>query len=184
MNASQQSEQGGLDRDRLAEGVAYAARWIAFQQQLQEIPGLVLAIQYRGEVLLSRGYGFADLEREITMTPRHIFRIASHSKTFTATAIMQLAEQGRLRLDDPLGAHIPWLRGGPAAVTIRQVLNHSAGIIRDGVDGDFWLLDRPFPDLAELRDMAEGSAEILPPNRSCRYSYIGSSLLGPVVGVA
>ena len=61
------------------------------------------------------------------MTPRHIFRIASHSKTFTATAIMQLVEAGKLRLDDRLADSIPWLRplDDLARVTIRQALNHT-----------------------------------------------------------
>jgi CubicO group peptidase (beta-lactamase class C family) len=170
-----------LDSERLREGVGYADRWIGYQQQLQEIPGLVLAVRYRDNLLLCRGYGFADVERQIAMTPQHIFRIASHSKTFTATAIMQLVERGKLRLDDPLGAYIPWLRGGPAQATIRQALNHSAGVIRDGSDADFWQLDRPFPTATGLQGMAE---EILPANDRFKYSNIGFSLLGLVIEAA
>jgi CubicO group peptidase (beta-lactamase class C family) len=170
-----------LDRDRLREGVAYADRWIGFQQELQEIPGLVLAVRYRDELVLERGHGFADVERQIPMTPRHIFRIASHSKTFTATAIMQLVEHGRLRLDDPLGAHIPWLTGEPAAVTVRQAVSHAGGIIRDGPDAAFWLLEQPFPDAAALRRLVEEGAGVLPPNDSFKYSNIGFSLLGLVI---
>src|SRR5919108_4051008 len=96
-------------RAAMLDGVGYADRWLAHRQQLRDIPGLVAAVCLDGQVLLARGYGFADLERQLPMTPEHIFRIASHSKTFTATAIMQLVEQGRLRLDDPLGTHLAWL---------------------------------------------------------------------------
>jgi CubicO group peptidase (beta-lactamase class C family) len=93
--------------DLLREGVAYVDQWMAYQQERRQVPGLALAIGHADQILLSRGYGWANLERREAMTPRHIFRIASHSKTFTATAIMQLKELGKLRLDDLLAAHIP-----------------------------------------------------------------------------
>jgi CubicO group peptidase (beta-lactamase class C family) len=170
-----------IDVDRLREGVAYFDRWIGYQQQLKEVPGVVVAVRYEDQLLLSKGYGFADLERQIPMTPQHVFRIASHSKTFTATAIMQLVEAGKLRLDDELGRYIPWLRGGPAKVTIRQALNHSAGIVRDGNDADYWQLERDFPDAEELQRMVEEGGEVLPANESFKYSNIGFSLLGLVI---
>lgn len=173
-----------LDPERLREAVAYADRWIGFQQQLQEIPGLVLAIRYRDDLLLARGYGFADIEAQVPMTPDHIFRVASHSKTFTATAIMQLVEHGKVRLDDLLGTYIAWLSGAMAAITVRQVLNHAGGIVRDGVDADYWQLMKSFPDGAELRRLVEDGSEVLPANESFKYSNIGFSLLGLVIEAA
>jgi D-alanyl-D-alanine carboxypeptidase len=167
-----------MDRDLLRDGVAYADQWLAHQRELREIPGVVVAIQHDDTLLLSKGYGFADLEPRVPMTPRHIFRIASHSKTFTATAIMQLVEAGRVRLDDPVSAHVPWV---PAAVTIRHLLNHAGGVIRDGVDASFWDLQRPFPDIEGLRELA---TKVLEPNEYFKYSNIGYSLLGVVVEAA
>ena len=87
-----------MDRKLLLDGVAYADQWLAHQREFREIPGMVVAIQHDDDVLLANGYGLANLEHETPMTPRHIFRIASHSKTFTATAIMQLVERGQVRL--------------------------------------------------------------------------------------
>src|SRR5438105_4567037 len=170
-----------VDRELLLDAVAYADQWLAYQQQLKEIPGITVAIRHGDELILSKGYGHANLERHTPVTPRHIFRVASHSKWFTATAIMQLKEQGKLRLDDPLGQYIPWLQGPLAHVTIREVLNHAAGITRDGYDNDHWLLEHPFPDQEQLRKLVEDGGEVLPPNHKLKYSNIGYSLLGTVV---
>ena len=79
------------------------------------------------------------------MTPEHVFRLASHSKMFTATAIMQLVEQGKLRLDDRTAVYVSWLNSD---VTLRQLLNHAGGVIRDGLEADFWRVEQPFPDVA------------------------------------
>ena len=66
------------------------------------------------------------------MTPTTKFRMASHSKLFTAIAIMQLREEGKLRLDDPVAKYLPWFKGKPAGdddgpITIEQLLSHSSG---------------------------------------------------------
>ncbi len=177
---------GQINRDLLRDGVAYVDQWMAYQQERREIPGVVVAIRHEDQLLLSQGYGYADMERAIPMTPRHVFRIASHSKTFTATAIMQLVEQDKLRLDDQLAAYIPWLgqRDTLARVTIRQVLNHAAGIIRDGADADYWRLEGAFPDADELRRLVEEGGAVLDANESFKYSNIGYALLGLVIEAA
>jgi CubicO group peptidase (beta-lactamase class C family) len=166
-----------LDRDALRDAVAYVDQWIAFRHRFRDIPGLVIAVRYGDELALSKAYGFAQLDPPVPMTTRHIFRIASHSKTFTATAIMQLVEQGRLRLDDRASAYIPWLTSD---ATIRQLLNHVSGIIRDGVQADFWRVEQPFPDLSDLRALAP-DCTILPTNTVFKYSNVGYALLGLVI---
>ncbi|MDQ2741448.1 MAG: beta-lactamase family protein, partial [Chloroflexota bacterium] len=173
-----------MNEELLRDAVAYADQWLGYQQQLKEIPAITLAVRLGDEMILSAGYGHADLDRDIPVTPEHIFRVASHSKWFTATAIMQLKEQGKLRLDDPLGEYIPWLRGPLAEVTVRQVLNHAGGITRDGYDNDHWQLEHPFPDREQLRKLVEEGGEVIPPNRKLKYSNIGYSLLGFVVEAA
>jgi CubicO group peptidase (beta-lactamase class C family) len=166
-----------IEHSALRDGVAYADRWLEYRREFRDIPGLVVAIRYDGELLLSKAYGKAKIEGHVAMTSEHIFRIASHSKTFTATAIMQLVEQGRLRLDDRASASLPWLS---SEATIRQLLNHAAGIIRDGRDSDFWQTDRKFPDRDELRDIASLGI-VFEPNQSFKYSNIGFGLLGLVI---
>lgn len=175
-----------LHRDLLRDAAAYAGEWLGYQRERRDLPGLTVAIRYDDQVLLSRGYGYADLERGVSMQPSHIFRIASHSKTFTATAIMQLRERGALRLDDPLADHLTWLPrdGGTEQLTIRQALNHTTGIVRDGHDADYWQLSMSFPDEAGLRRLAEDDALILAANQSFKYSNVGYGLLGAVVAAA
>jgi CubicO group peptidase (beta-lactamase class C family) len=161
----------------MRDGVAYADRWLDYWREFRNLPGLIVAVRHKGELLLSRAYGHANLEHDVPMTTDHIFRIASHSKTFTATAVMQLVEQGRVRLDDRASRTLPWLQ---SEVTIRQLLNHAGGIIRDGRDADFWQLDRPFPDQGELCSMARDGG-VLQPNESFKYSNIGFGLLGLII---
>ena len=137
------------------------------------------------EVLSSVAYGFADLESGTPLRSETLFRIASHSKTFTATAVMQLVERGRLRLDDTLGRWVPWLAdSGVGAVTVRELLAHGAGVIRDGLDGDYWQLHRPFPDEADLASLLGGEAATYARNEVFKYSNIGYTLLGLVITAA
>src|SRR5438270_2057811 len=100
-----------LEMDLLRQGAAYVEQWVGYRQERRDLPGVVVAIWGGDDLVLSRGFGYADIERQIPMTAQHIFRVASHSKTFTATAVMQLVEQQKLRLDDRLSAYIPWLSG-------------------------------------------------------------------------
>jgi CubicO group peptidase (beta-lactamase class C family) len=81
---------------------------------------------------------------------------------------------------------VPWLRelGGLAHVTIRQALNHTTGIVRNGNDADYWQLEQPFPDRDELRRQVEHGGEVLPANESFKYSNIAYALLGLVIEAA
>lgn len=170
-----------MNEELVRDAAAYVDQWLAYQQRLKEIPAVTVAVRLGDELILSKGYGHANLERCIPVTPRHVFRVASHSKWFTGTAIMQLKELGELRLDDVLAQYIPWLQGPLANVTIRQVLNHAAGITRDGYDNDHWQLEHPFPDKEQLRTLVEEGGEVFPSNHKLKYSNIGFSLLGLVI---
>ncbi len=93
-----------------------------------DAPGLVVGINRHGRPLLRRGLGMASLEHGVANTPRTRMRIASTSKHFTALAILLLAEQGRLDLDDPVQRHLPELpRLGTGGPSVRQLLNHTSG---------------------------------------------------------
>jgi len=94
-----------------------------------KLPGLSAAIVRGDEVVWAKAFGFRDLERGLAATPHTLYGIGSVTKSFTALSIMQLAEQGKLRLDDPVGRHVP-LDIKPAGETIRisHLLSHSSGI--------------------------------------------------------
>jgi CubicO group peptidase (beta-lactamase class C family) len=160
----------------------YLDSWLGFRQRLLRVPGVQAAMAVDGELVLSTAYGFADVEAEVAMTPDHLFRVASHSKMFTATAVLQLVESGQLRLDDPVAAHLSWLEGSDiAGRTLRELLSHGSGIIRDGLDADHWQLSQPFPDHGGLRLVALDHASVLDANERFKYSNITFSLLGEVV---
>lgn len=158
-------------------------RWLAYRVWHGRVPGAQVAIGVAGEVLLSRSYGLADVEQGTVLGEDHLFRIASHSKTFTATVILQLVEQGRLGLEDPVGAHVAELAEDETVgqVRIRELLEHTAGLLRDGRDADYWQFERPFPDRAELLALVRAGGAKGQPGALFAYSNLGYSLLGLVV---
>ncbi|WP_051172634.1 serine hydrolase domain-containing protein [Microbacterium indicum] len=169
-------------RDLIASLEEPIARWIDGQSAYKGATGVQLAVAYRGELLLEQAWGFANLETGEEMTTDHLFRIASHSKTFTATSILRLAESGALRLDDIVEAHVPDLSGTPmGALSVRALLGHQAGVIRDSSDGDFWQHVFPFPDRAELIEILRTEGVVFEPNTHFKYTNIGYGLLGLVI---
>ena len=91
-------------------------------------PGASLAVIKKGEVIYTRGYGSANLEYDIPITPSTVFHVASVSKQFTAFAIALLAHQGKLRLDDDIQKHLPEVPDFGRSVTIRHLIHHISGM--------------------------------------------------------
>jgi CubicO group peptidase (beta-lactamase class C family) len=174
----------------VASADAYWDSWLAFRQNFERLPGVQAAVWHGDGLVLSTAHGWADTGSADTgspapMTASHLFRIASHSKTFTATAVFRLLETERLRLDDRVDTWLTWMTGHPLADrTLRELLAHGAGVVRDGHDGDFWQLGRGFPDDLALQTVATDRADVLPANQEFKYSNIGYSLLGQVVAAA
>jgi CubicO group peptidase (beta-lactamase class C family) len=167
--------------DRWLKGALdYIPSWLDYQIQSNQQPGCLLAIVHRGKVVLERGFGVANLATGEAMTPRHRFRIASHSKSFTASGILKLREQKRLRLDDPVGDYVKGLHRKTAEVTIAQLLSHTAGVLRDGHDAGYFDGRLPFPD-ADALLKAFASAPVIEPGLRLKYSNHGYGLLGLVI---
>jgi D-alanyl-D-alanine carboxypeptidase len=161
----------------------YYRSWLGYRRWFLRIPGVQACVAEDGVPRLSAALGTADEPAGLPLTERHLFRIASHSKTFTAVLVLRLVEQGRLRLDDPVAARVPRLVGSALAeITLRELLSHGSGVIRDSEDGDFWQLQRPYPDRDELlRITADPSAAVLPRHERFKYSNIAYGLLGLVI---
>jgi D-alanyl-D-alanine carboxypeptidase len=155
----------------------YIPRWLEYQMRLSEQPGCVIAIAYKGKLVLEQAFGHADLAQGIALTPRHRFRVASHSKSFTAAGVLKLREQGRLKLDDQVGKFVSGLHPKVASATMSQLLSHTAGLIRDGFDAGQWSDRRAFLNEAELRaDLADGPT--IDANTRLKYSNHGYGLVG------
>lgn len=173
--------------DALREALAYVDSWIEYRIWKLCTPGAQVAVWFDGAIQFSKAYGVSNCDTREPLTASHLFRIASHSKTFTATAIMQLVEAGKLRLDDSAGSWIPELAeaGSPLAkATVRELVSHSAGVIRDGVDSTFWTHNRPFPGEDELLELSIREGAVRQPEATFKYTNIGFSLLGMIIGKA
>src|SRR3954463_148144 len=99
-----------LDPSRVRAASEYIGSWLDVNFRNSSLPALQVAIRHGDELVLSRAFGWADVGRGERLTTVHAFRIASHSKTFTATALMQLKERGALHLDDEVSRHLGWFR--------------------------------------------------------------------------
>jgi CubicO group peptidase (beta-lactamase class C family) len=124
------------------------------------------------------------LERRLPATPTTIYRIASISKLFTATAIMQLRDAGKLRLDEAVSERLPWFsikktyEGGPP-ITIRHLITHTSGLPRE-LTGVNWS-DLTFPGREDLRRVLPDQETAFPPETEWKYSNLAMSLAGEIV---
>jgi len=164
----------------LKPALGYVPEWLEMQMRQSRQPGCIVAIADHGRVVLEQAFGSADLEAGEVLTPRHRFRVASHSKSFTACGIMLLRERKRLRLDDEVGVYVPNLHPDVARVTLAQLLSHSGGIVRDGPDAGQFSGGRPFLTREELLADLEAPPAI-EPNTRFKYSNHGFALLGLVI---
>jgi CubicO group peptidase (beta-lactamase class C family) len=165
----------------LGAALDYVPQWLDFQMAAFERPGCCIAVVQRGKVIHESAYGFADLGRRAALTPRHRFRVASHSKSFTAAGILRLREAGRLKLDDAIGAFVTGLHPKVAETTIQQVLSHSAGLRRDMPDAGYFADRRPFPSDGELMAELRRTPPLIEPNTRFKYSNVGYALLGRLI---
>lgn len=162
----------------------YLQFWLEYQRDLARVPGVQVAVRVGGELAASFALGVANEATGERLTPGHLFRIASHSKTFTATGIFQMVETGILRLDDPAGQWLPELEGSPAAsMTVRELLGHQSGINRDGADSEYWQQFHDFPNRGALIGLCRAEA-VFAPNQHFKYSNMGYSLLGLIIEAA
>ncbi|NLS09308.1 beta-lactamase family protein [Nesterenkonia sp. MY13] len=160
----------------------YLSDWASFQAEYRGVVGFQLAVARGDELLVNHAWGEANAETGEKLTTDHLFRIASHSKTMTSVLVFRLVERGALRLDDTIGQHITELAESPVApVTIRELLGHQGGIIRDSSDGDFWQRHHDFLDREEVIDVARREAVVFEPNLHFKYTNIGYSLLGLIL---
>ena len=145
-----------------------------------DVPGAAVIVIRGGKVLYRRGYGLADLEAHIAVTPATNFRLASVTKQFTAMAIMILEERGKLSFDSPLTRFFPDYPAYGRQITVRHLLNHTSGLkayeelIPSGQTAQ--VKDRDVLDL--LKHQTEG---YFPPGSDWRYSNTGYAHLAMIV---
>jgi CubicO group peptidase (beta-lactamase class C family) len=153
----------------------------------QHMPGFAYGVVLDGTLLLSGGFGLANIEKGIPAGTETLFRIASMSKSFTALAVLQLRDEGELDLDDPASLYVPemaelvYLTSDAPTITIRHLLTHSTGFPEDNPWGDRQLADSD----EELRSLIAGGVSFSNvPGVEYEYSNLGFALLGQIVQVA
>ncbi|MDX6492478.1 MAG: hypothetical protein QOH02_413 [Gaiellaceae bacterium] len=139
-------------------------------------PSVSAAVARKGEIVWGETLGLANTATGEEATPDHQYRIGSITKTFTAVAIMQLRDAGKLDLEDTLDRH---LDGVPHKPTIRRMLSHSSGLQREP-PGDVWETMR-FTEGEEFLQSAAEAEQVLPPGSHFHYSNLAFALLGEVV---
>jgi CubicO group peptidase (beta-lactamase class C family) len=147
-------------------------------------PGCAVAAMRDGKILYQRGYGMADLDHNVPITGDTVFHVASMSKQFTAAAIVMLAQERKLSLDDEVRKYVPELPDFGAPVTLRQLVHHTSGL-RDqwellGLAGWRYSLDLITDDDA-LSIMSRQKDLNFPPGSKHMYSNTGYTLLAQVV---
>lgn len=165
----------------------------------RNVPGAALAVSKAGRVVYARGFGFADVEARTPVEPDALFRIASISKPITAVAVLQLVEQGKLRLDNRVTELLeidPWLPPGSKVdhrlqdITVVQLLQHTAGWDRDAsfVDPMFHSVEiskllktRPPAEPATIMRYVFGRPLDFDPGVRYAYSNFGYLLLGRII---
>lgn len=170
------------DADVLAAQRLFSA-WLEAQIAYRGLPGVAVGVVSDQKLVWSKGFGFADTAARIPMTPQTKFRMASNSKLFAAIAIMQLREDGKLRLDDPVEKYLPWFKAKPAGdddgpITVEQLLSHSSGLQREA--GDHWS-SFDFPTMAELEQLYSGRQAAFAPSVRWKYSNLAFAVAGALV---
>lgn len=141
------------------------------------VPGVAVAIIEDGRLMKARGYGLANVEHSVPVTAETIFQSGSLGKQFTATAVLLLAEDGLLSLDDPITRHLEEAPASWGAVTVRHLLNHTGGLAAydDIVD---WRRDYTEEEL--IRSI-EDQPLLFEPGTELSYSNSGYMILGALI---
>jgi len=136
-----------------------------------------LLVSKDGEIVLSKGYGLADREKNIPITKHSVFTIGSITKQFTGAAILKLQMQGKLKVDDPIKKYFNDVPDDKKGITLHHLLTHSAGF-SGAIGGDFQPINQD-----EFIDLAMKTTLNHKPGELYEYSNVGYSLLGAIIEI-
>ena len=154
--------------------------YVKVQMQTLHIPGLSIAVVEKGRLIKAAGYGLANVETDTPATPETVYKIASLSKQFLAAAVMLLVEEGKIGLDDQAGKY---LNGSPESwknITVRHLLTHTSGIVRDPSDYHPYKEQSP----AEVIESVYPMPLLFQPGEKWLYSNVGYYVLSEIIGKA
>src|SRR5262250_2349306 len=164
----------------------FQAKLVSFVRE-NRLYGAAAGIVHGGELVWSGGAGFADTAAGRLSGPDVLYRIASLTKTFTGTAILQLRDAGKLDLDDPVVKWIPELSDSASpetigGVSIRRLLSHESGLVSEPPGTDFLAFPPAFQGVVARNVERAGEIfTVVPPNTQLKYCNLGYLLLGEIV---
>src|SRR5436190_280223 len=167
----------------LADSTVFKINKLFTQWDNGSSPGCAVVIVRNDSILFAKGYGMANLEYSIPIQPQTIFHMASVSKQFTAFAIVLLAKQGKLQLDDDIHKYLAWFPDLKEKITIRNLLNHTSGI-RDqwqllAISGT--RLDDVITQDHIVKILSQQQALNFKPGEKYSYSNSGFTMLAEIV---
>ena len=173
----------------VADALHLLDTWMDAAQAYGGIPGASLSVVHDQELVWAKGYGYAHVEREEPATPSTMYSICSISKLFTAVGVLQLRDQGKVELDDPVAKHLDWFdirdddpEAGP--VTVEGLLTHTAGLPREA-GAPYWTgPEYPFPTHEQIVATLPTQSMLYPPRTYYQYSNLGLTLAGETVTAA
>lgn len=163
-----------------AEKIKAVEALINEEMARQKIPGMSVAVVVGRRPVWSNGYGVSDVENGVPARASTVYRLASVSKPITATALMQLAERGRVDLDAPVQRYCPAFPEKQWPVTTRQVLGHLSGIRHYKSDEEF-ASTRRYESITEALSMFKDDPLLHEPGAKYTYTTFGYTVLGCVV---
>jgi len=170
--------------ESLKSAILLYETWLKARMEYRGITGCSFSIVYDQELVYVNGYGYSDIKKNVRANLKTVYRIASITKTFTSTAIMQLRDTGKLRLDDPVKLHLPWFDiktefDKDPDITIWHLLTHTSGLPAEAAF-PYWT-DHEFPTVKQIVETLPDQEMIYPTESKWNYSNLAMSLLGYVV---
>ena len=177
-------ENINFDEKEYSEAFQLIDYWLEAQKDYEKLPGLTAVVTDKKETKWTGSFGLSNGVEP--MKVENTFSICSISKLFTAVAIMQLVEDGKINLDDPIQKVLPWFDINNEfkyvpELTIKSILSHSSGLPRES-NHPYWSWpDFPFPTKQDVIDELKNQEMLYPPSKYYQYSNLGLSLLGFII---
>ena len=165
------------------EAIAYVSKEFELFRDEKEIPGIAFGLIHEGQLVYSSGFGEKVLGSKTFPTADSVFRIASMTKSFTATAILRLRDKGLVQLDEPITTYLPWsstigLPASSSPITVRDLLTMGAGLPTDDPWGD----RQEYLPLADFDAMVKAGLTFnRDSNTAFEYSNLSYALLGRII---
>ena len=174
------------DRTTVGNGDFAAVRsFILSQIEQKAVPSAAVAVAKGGKIIWREAFGWADREKKIPATPDTVYCLRSISKTMTATGLMTLVKEGRIRVDDTLDRYLDpsevsfaGFDGGLKNITLRNLLNHASGLQQHFY---YYYLDEPHAPLSPLETIRRYVAFMEPSGKSFAYANLGYEIIRRVI---